>query len=238
MPIRAWQGSTIAKTERGPTMASCMTQTIRLRPLQRLVWLTASTLLVAGAGIWLWKAVLEDRVVAKRWGVVEEGSIYRSGQLSASLVETVLKRYHIAVIVSLTSEDPNDRAQRAELHAAADLGIDLQRYILSGNGTGDIQVYARVIAAIVQAKKAGRPVLVHCATGSQRTGGVIAFYRLLVERWPASSVYRELRRYGWRPSDRALLEYVDRHMADLARLLVDMGVIQDVPDPLPALGRR
>ena len=215
-----------------------MAQTIRSRPSRRLVWLITSTVLVVGAGIWLWKAVLEDRVIPKRWGVVEEGIIYRSGQLNASLVETTLERYHIALIVSLTSEDPNDRDQRAELQAAADLGIDLQRYTLSGNGTGDIQAYAKAIAAIVQAKKAGRPVLVHCATGTQRTGGAIAFYRLLVERRPSSSVYRELRRYGWRPSDRALPDYVNRHMADLAQLLVDMEVIQDVPDPLPVLGRR
>lgn len=195
-------------------------------------------MLVAGAGVWTWKAVLEDRIIPKRWGVVEEGAIYRSGQLHRDLVEKTLRRYKIATIVSLTFEDPNDGNQQAELRAAATLGIDLQRYPLSGDGTGDIQNYAKAVAAIARARKAGRPVLVHCAAGSQRTGGVIAFYRLLVEGRPPSFVYRELRRFGWKPSNRALIEYMNDHMGDLARRLVEMGVIQDVPSPLPALGTQ
>jgi len=213
-----------------------MTRATLPKPSRRLAWLIiASSVLAVGTGVWIWKEVIEDRVIPKRWGVVEDGTIYRSGQLHSYLVEKTLKRYRIATIVSLTFDDPNDKNQQAEHRAAANLGIDLQRYPLSGNGTGDIHNYAKAVAAIVRSRVSGRPVLVHCAAGSQRTGGAIAFYRLLVERRPTSFVYRELRRYGWKPSNRALLDYVNGHMAELAQVLVEMDVIKDVPTPLPVL---
>jgi protein tyrosine/serine phosphatase len=191
--------------------------------------------LAVSAGVWLWTEVLDDHFIPKRWGVVEPGLIYRSGQLDSWLVEKTLASHHIATIVSLTGDVPYDKNQQAERSAAAKLGIDLQRYPLAGDGTGDIHNYAQAIAAIVQAAKSGRAVLIHCAAGSQRTGGVVAFYRLLVERRPAQAVYRELRRYGWKPKDKPLIEYVNRNMGPLAELLVTMGVIADVPSPLPTL---
>ena len=219
-------------------MERSATRPIPPRSRQKLVWLVASTVLVLGTGVWVWKEIIEDRLLPKRWGVVAEGAIYRSGQIHANLIERMLRRHHILAIVDLTGLKPGDKNQQAEERAAAKLGIDHQRYPLLGDGTGDIHNYARVIAAIVRAKAAGKPVLVHCAAGSQRTGGAIAFYRLLVERRAPSSVYRELRRYGWKPSNRALLDYVNGHMGDLAQLLVDMGAIQDVPNPAPTLGMK
>lgn len=42
---------------------------------------------ITGAGIWLWDKVIQDRIIPKRWGVVEEGKIYRSGQFSTSFVK-------------------------------------------------------------------------------------------------------------------------------------------------------
>jgi protein tyrosine/serine phosphatase len=187
------------------------------------------------SGVLLWEEGLHDQVIPKRWGVVEPGLIYRSGQISARLVEATLRKYKISTIVSLTFEDPNDRNQSAERLAAERLGINLQRYPLAGDGTGDIRNYAKAVAAIAQAERSGKPVLVHCAAGAQRTGGVVAFYRLLVERRPVTFVYRELRKYGWKPSDSALIKYVNTNMAAMAELLQQMGVTGDIPNPLPVL---
>jgi len=43
--------------------------------------------LLAGGGFAVWKVGLERLFVAKRWGVVEAGCIYRSGQLSEYMVK-------------------------------------------------------------------------------------------------------------------------------------------------------
>lgn len=191
---------------------------------------------VIAGGIWLWEEVLEDRVIPKRWGSVVEGEIYRSGQLSAALVERTLKKHRIAVIVTLCWESPDNQDEAAEIRAADKLGIEYLRFPLSGNGTGDINHYARAVAAVVEAQRAGQPVLVHCAAGAQRTGGVTAYYRLLIEKAPREDVLRELRHYGWRPErNAALVPFINENMGQLAVMLRDMGVIDEIPDPLPHL---
>lgn len=191
---------------------------------------------IVGGGIWLWEEVIEDRVIPKRWGTVKEGSIYRSGQLSSALVERTLRNHGIEVIVDLTHELPDDRNQQAELRAAEKLGIQHVRFPLRGDGTGDITNYARAIAAVVEAERAGRRVLLHCAAGVQRTGGVLACYRLLVEGQSPKPVVKELMGHKWDPKDNpALLEYVNENLGRLAVLLQEMGVIDSIPDPLPVL---
>lgn len=202
------------------------------RNIQRIIL----ALVLVGASVWLWHDVVRDRVIPKRWGCVEQGAIYRSGQLSASLVEKTLKAHHIQVIISLTGEKPNDPDHIAEKQAADKLGIELLRFGLGGDGTGDIEHYAQAIAAIVKAKKEGKAVEVHCAAGTQRTGGVIACYRLLVLHDPKDDVIREMQAYDWDPQDNPkLVPYINENMHTLATRLVELGVIASVPDPLPLL---
>jgi len=200
----------------------------------RLVW--PAILLLVGT-IWLWEDVVEDRVIPKRFGVVKEGQIYRSGQLSSSLVKRILLKYKIGVIVSLSGDSSGDVDKDAERQAAAELDIERLIFPLSGNGTGDINNYARAIAAICEAQKKQKPVLVHCTAGVQRTGGVIAAYRLLVEKENAPFVLAEMMRFGWNPKRNAyLLPYLNSHMEELAMLLQQMGVIDHVPPSLPQIG--
>jgi hypothetical protein len=80
------------------------------------------------------------------------------------------------------------------------------------------------------------PVLVHCAAGSRRSAAVVAMYQLLVEGRSPEDTYRELDRFGKRPvAESPLLPYLNDHMGELAELLVERGVIERVPDPLPLL---
>ena len=199
--------------------------------------LILSIVALSAVGVWVWKEVLEHHLILKRFGVVEQGRIYRSGQLSAPLIKKFLTKRHIGVIVDLTTNDPNNPDQQAEKKAAAELGIEIVKLpLLRGNGTGDVNNYARAITAIAEADKKGTPVLVHCAAGAQRTGGVIAAYRLLVQKKDPAVVISEMKKYGWNPKGNPdLLPYLNNNMADFARLLKQAGVIDKVPDPLPQL---
>ena len=76
--------------------------------------------IIAG-GIWLWEEVLEDRLIPKRFGIVEPGKIYRSGQISCHLIEKVLKDNGIRVVVDLTELNPDSPHERAEIEAAKKL---------------------------------------------------------------------------------------------------------------------
>lgn len=189
--------------------------------------------------IWAWDSFLEDRIIPKRFGVVEQGRIFRSGQLSAALVKKVLVKHNIRVIIDLGADDPKNSDKQAEKQVASELGIDLLRFPLRGNGTGDVNEYAGAIAAIDSAEKNNTPVLVHCSAGTQRTGGVIGAYRLLKQKKDPAFIIRELKKYDWDPKDNAvLLIYLDDNMPKLAMLLKEKGVIDEIPSPLPKLSQN
>ena len=139
----------------------------------------------------------------------------------------------------MTGPVPDDPDQGAEEQAAKELGIELNRFPLRGDGTGDIHQYAQALTALVEARKAGRPALVHCAAGTQRTGGVIACYRLLFQHKDPQTVYRELRQYDWHDTSQApLVPYLNQHMSELVDLLQQMGTLNARPQPLPQLYSR
>lgn len=212
-----------------------------LRLARALWWRRAMALALAlsvcllGASA-VWARTLKDRFIPKRFGVVVPGEIFRSGQMSSPLVEKVLREHHIKVIVDLNGDHTGLDGIEAEQRAVRDLGIDYECYPLNGDGTGDIRQYARALERIQQATALGEPVLVHCAAGVQRTGGVVATYRLLIQHRTSASALAEMKHYGWRPTHDAILrQYVNAHMRELVDLLVTDGVIAEPPDPLPQL---
>lgn len=207
----------------------------RRRSTGRLLLTIGLIAAIIGGGIGLWNGVLKDRLVAKRFGVVVPGSIYRSGQLSPYMVRKTLEKNGIDLVVHLGEQDPNNKAHVAEAQAVKDLGIERRLFPLRGDGTGDIDSYAKAIAAIVEARDEGKQVLVHCAAGAYRTGGVIAAYRMLLEGASPAEAEAEMEQYDWNPDNPILPEYLNSHMAELTQKLVEMGVLDSVPDPLPVL---
>lgn len=183
-----------------------------------------------------WVRDVRDQFLPKRWGVVEPGKIYRSGQISATLIKRMLKENHIERVVDLTLDTPGNRYHDAELKTIQELGIERQLFPLLADGTGDVKTYAAAVAAVAEAERDGKPVLVHCVAGTQRTGGVVATYRLLVQKKDPHEVFDELRHYKYDPRHSPkLLAYLNEHMPELAEELVLHGTIDQVPDPLPVL---
>ena len=190
--------------------------------------------LVCGAAVAWWETGGEDRFVPKRFGVVVPGRIYRSGQISKWMIEDVLTRHKIQAIIDFTGFDWNDEHQQAELAVAWKHRISVTRFPQSGDGTGDIYNYAQAIKIMQQFEREQKPILVHCAAGSQRTGAVVAFYRLFVQKWQPGKILREMQQYDCNPSEnRRLIEYMNSNLSKLAEMLVAMQVIERVPKPLP-----
>ena len=193
------------------------------RHWKRLLAITATLALA----ILVWEEILEYRLTAKRFGTVAAGQVYRSGQISKWMIEPTLRDYGIKVIVDLTGPQPHDEHQQAELTTAERLNIRHVRFPLGGDGTGDVNNYVGAIQAIDQAVKNGEPVLVHCASGAQRTGGVVGAWRLLMRDDPAESVRAEMLSYGASPE---VFEYLDAHLGDMAQRLVAAGTLARRPD--------
>jgi len=78
--------------------------------------------------------------------------------------------------------------------------------------------------------------LVHCAAGTQRTGGVVACYRLLFENANPDDVVEELKHYEWDPKgDMELIHYLNTHLPEIARRLAERGVLDRIPPRIPKL---
>ncbi len=192
-------------------------------------------LLIIGAGV-LWFSVLKNMYIPRNWGVVEPGMIYRSGQVGAPIIEKTLKENKIRTIIFMSSDKKNQTPIAAEIKAAETLGIERLNFPLNGNGTGDFHQYSLAVAAIDKSVKAGKPVLVHCHTGAQRTSGAIGYYRLLVQRRSAKETYEEIHSYGHDESENPLLvPFMNQHMKEVADELIALGVIKEAPSPLPVI---
>jgi protein tyrosine phosphatase (PTP) superfamily phosphohydrolase (DUF442 family) len=178
----------------------------------------------------------KDLVVPRKLRVVDPGQIYASGQINRRLLRQVLTDRKIKVIVCLVDDQLDDPDVLAERQLAAELGIERFNYPLEGDGTGDVQSYANAVTKMVESERAGRPLLVHCSSGAQRSNGAVFYYRVLVQHRDAAQAAQEMIRNAHDPRrNPALVPYLNAHMAEMAQLLVDRKIIDRVPDPLPQI---
>ena len=209
----------------------------------RFTWLLIAnvavvvTLLIVGGVIF--DKYYKNALIPKNFAQVDnEGLLYRSGMLDHRIVEQTLRDNDIDVVLSMTatsSKNPTeDRDIQAEVETADRLGIEHQFWPLGGDGTGELEHYIGAIKRMKAAHDAGQSVLVHCAAGSYRTGGMYAIWRLYIDGWSPQRVRDEMGYYGM-GDDNILVEYLNTNMPTIAQRLVEEGIIDQAPDPLPMI---
>lgn len=192
--------------------------------------------LVVALGALGWDAV-KYRFIPKRFGVVVPGEVYRSGQMSKWQFVPTVQKNDIDVVIDLNGVDPADEHQAAEIAAYRDHEIENYRFQLMGNGTGRVETYVDAVAQLAECYRDGKSVLVHCHAGTQRTGSVVAAFRVLVLKESPQEAYAELARYGWDvDTDQILLTYLNENLPQVAQELANRGLIEAVPAPFPVVG--
>lgn len=117
-------------------------------------------------------------------------NLFRGGQP----VEGGLQRLAslgIKTIINLRDDDERARAEEVEARAA---GLRYFNVPLKGLRTPSDDQVNRVLA-IINAPE-NQPVFLHCRRGSDRTGIIIACYRISHDNWTSEQAKAEAKRYG------------------------------------------
>lgn len=130
-----------------------------------------------------YRELVHPNLFPKRFGEVVPGQIYRSGKLTSAALTRVVRGHDIKTVIDLGAwvEDKpeNRRANAREQHTAEALGATRHVFTLVGDATGDPNQYVDALRLMLD--PANQPVLVHCGAGTERTGCVVAFYRMYAE---------------------------------------------------------
>jgi tyrosine-protein phosphatase SIW14 len=159
--------------------------------------LVCAIVAVALAGRWVHKNV-RPNLVPKRFGVVQAGKVYRSGQLTPEAFREVCSENGIRTVIDLGSEIHDDPAGEVRNQRAADaLGINRYVFRLFGDATGNPNAYIQALR--LASDPANQPVLVHCGAGTERTGLFCILYKHLSLGTPLDEGFAEAVRYGHNP---------------------------------------
>jgi len=135
-----------------------------------------------------------EPTTVSNFGKVTEG-IYRGGRPRKAGIEE-LKAMGLKTIINLDGIAPMQETDdgRDERKWTTDAGI---KYIYIPMSPIAAPTTELIDAALKQMlDPANQPVFVHCYRGSDRTGMVIAAYRITVDGWPVERAFEEMKRYG------------------------------------------
>jgi protein tyrosine/serine phosphatase len=119
--------------------------------------------------------------------------IYRGGPPKADGYET-LKKINVKAILSLSQNVK--QVQKEELWAAAN-GIKFYNIPIDLYTKPADEQALRFLEIVLD--RSNQPVFVHCEDGRDRTGTMIALYRVVAEAWTIKDAYHEARVIGYWP---------------------------------------
>lgn len=131
-----------------------------------------------------WAAPVNGTAVKNCFKVSDD--IYRSAQPAGETASS-MKELGIKSILNLRHYHPEDSEEFKKA------GIILYSYKMDA-GSASIK---DLIEALKIIQTAPKPILIHCWHGSDRTGFIIAGYRMVMQGWSAEKAIEELRKGGY-----------------------------------------
>ena len=127
---------------------------------------------------------------------VEPGLLYRSAQLPAEEFVGLAKRVGLRTVINLRGENVGREWYDDQYRAAQSMGIGFINYRMSAKREltpAQMTELARIL------RDAPKPVLVHCGSGSDRTGLACALYLFEAGHSPESVAHQLSLRFGHFP---------------------------------------
>ena len=163
---------------------------------------TASAMVVAAPLVYS----AHHSVYMRNLRVVEDGVLYRSGQLTPAGFEQVLSEHGIKTVITLrtsrTAALPPDTWEEGICAARNVKHVRIVPRVWGADEKGEIPAEQGVQEFLaVMDKKENHPVLVHCFAGIHRTGTMCAIFRMEHHGWTPERAMEEMQLYGFAPED-------------------------------------
>ena len=129
-------------------------------------------------------------------------NLYRGAQPNSFGIEA-LARLGVKTIINLRMAHDVWPAEDAEAKAR---GITYTNVPLSGLGRPTNEQVAIVLSILENARA---PVFVHCKFGCDRTGTIIACYRIKHDRWTSEQALAEAKEYGMSSAEVGMKNFVE-----------------------------
>jgi protein tyrosine phosphatase (PTP) superfamily phosphohydrolase (DUF442 family) len=121
--------------------------------------------------------------------VVEEGQLYRSGQLDKEQFEQVIERYQIKSILNLRGDNAGETWYDDELAASKASNVKHFDY---GIAAGEVVTTKKINDILRIVRAAPKPLLIHCNGGADRSGLVAALYLAEIKNRPVDEAAGQL----------------------------------------------
>ncbi len=125
---------------------------------------------------------------------IDGGQAYRSSQLSGETLSWVIDRYAIKTVINLRGSNPGQPWYDEEAETCRTMGVALIDLPMSSQSLPPPDLLASIVKAL---RTAQYPILIHCESGSDRTGAVSALYRIVVLEQDRADAMKELGPEYW-----------------------------------------
>jgi tyrosine-protein phosphatase SIW14 len=173
-------------------------------------------LIALAVGGWYFSQHYDERNYFFNFGVVVPGKLFRSGQLKPKNFEELAEKHGIKSIICLRGKEDSDVYALAKERGVKILGVELTAKrppkpeqlelimkALSGASfkpsdySGQIRQGLGLEGDTVRLEP---PYVIHCAAGADRTGYIVAVYRICFEGWSTEKARMEMLRYFHLPA--------------------------------------
>jgi hypothetical protein len=145
------------------------TKLLSLR-ITRLVVRLAAAIMITALSCVAWNQANHN------FGVVQQERVFRAGQMPASALGQTLRERRIKTVLNLRGSNPSERWYRDELSTTREASathVDIAMSSCLWMSRVQLQALVKTLDS------AERPLLIHCAWGSERTGLASAYAELL-----------------------------------------------------------
>jgi tyrosine-protein phosphatase SIW14 len=129
-------------------------------------------------------------------------TIYRGAQPKSGGLE-LLKQLGIRTVVNLRHDDSRAKQEEASAHR---VGLQYFNVPFERRGRPRDKEMEQVLSIINN--PANQPVFVHCQHGADRTGVVVAIYRITHDGWTGKQATAEAKRYGLKLWQLRIKDYI------------------------------